>query len=594
MDEISHLVSVVQNAEKYDGWEGPLHYQIASGHTTDAAMRLAELGGEEALQTLISALKNTHYGLPADMAKALGKLGHKDAVEPLIESLNHQDDEVQQEVISALGEIGDQRAVDPLIEKLMDWRMCARAAKALGKLRAEKSLERLWMVALNHDDVFYRIEASKAIGIISGAKSTDTFVQTLNDEDEFKRFVATVALGQIGDRKASPALVEILHQSHSKILGHMYLDIVGESINSLGLIKDENVIEDLINLAMTGHYTDSVVKAIRNIGGSKGINLLIQLMKHEDDEIRILAIDLLSTLNLETSSPPMREASSEECVEAFIQSLEDTNHVVVNTAIYALGTVRDLKAIKSLILSYDKERYSKRNNLTSTALRNITNNLTETLIETFKNGSSQIRRHIKYGLLNSSSQNDTETLIGTLEDNDDELRLVVIPILAQINDSKSVKPLMKLLNDDDSEIREASIDALGKLGFPQATEPLMELFNDGDSKIRIAITRALGGIKDPNSLEMIENIALNDIDTDVRISAVYSIGRIGKSSSKETLTILLYDPIEKINQTAAESLFDCIADSGIPLVEEAFKNNEAMLNDVLNSWNRKKWINMAL
>lgn len=590
---VLYLVDLVQRAERYDGWEGPIHYEIASGETTKAIMELAEIGGEIALKTLISALQNTLYDLPADVAEALGKMGRAEAVEPLIKSLNHPSAVVREEVVLALGAIGDNRAVDVLIPLLSDKHpsITNAAAKALGNIKDSDCLDSLWKVALNHQDVYCRISASKSIGMLSSNKSVDMFLDYLNDSNKEKKFVAVVALGQIGDERASQPLVEILGTTHSGLLSKTFLDIVGESINSLGLIKDENTVEPLVELAMKGEYKYKVADAIKSIGGMKGVELLIKFLNHKDDQIRERAVNLMYDLVKKTDQPKMKEVYSAKCVDAVIKSLKDGNENVMKVATRILSEIKDERTIVPLILSYQKEKYTYNSSI-SGAISTITDDLMGTLIQNYKSGDSTLRQHIQYGVMgiHSISNKGVSVLINSLNDNDEQLKLIIINLLSNSFDENAVESLIDLLNDKSDSIRIAAIRALGEIRNKKATESLVKLLTDDNSDVRGLTCFALGMIGELKSTKIIEDIALNDSDNSVRLTATYSLGDFKDHSSGDTLAKLLYDPDDEIKKAAAGSLFNCIGDSGIPMVEKAFKDNQSMLTEVLTSWKNEKLI----
>lgn len=105
-----------------------------------AVMKLGMLGGDEAVRTLIFAVRNPNEDLivRGRAALMLGKLGDQRAVDPLIEALDAPSSGYQTRMYAAesLGKLGDRRAIAVLI----------RAAEGDGdKVReaAETALTRL-------------------------------------------------------------------------------------------------------------------------------------------------------------------------------------------------------------------------------------------------------------------------------------------------------------------------------------------------------------------------------------------------------------------------------------------------------------------
>ncbi|MDD1712693.1 MAG: HEAT repeat domain-containing protein [Methanoregulaceae archaeon] len=87
----------------------------------DAVLILEERGGPESVQLLIGALRDQEYvSIRWRAARALGKLRAQEAVEALVAALGDESQHVRKGVAQALGEIGDPSAVPALIEALRD------------------------------------------------------------------------------------------------------------------------------------------------------------------------------------------------------------------------------------------------------------------------------------------------------------------------------------------------------------------------------------------------------------------------------------------------------------------------------------------
>ena len=81
-----------------------------------AVMKLGMMGGETALTTLISVVRNHHEDLivRGRAALMLGKLGDPRAVESLIEALDAPGYQTRVHAAQSLGKLGDPRAIPPL------------------------------------------------------------------------------------------------------------------------------------------------------------------------------------------------------------------------------------------------------------------------------------------------------------------------------------------------------------------------------------------------------------------------------------------------------------------------------------------------
>lgn len=86
----------------------------------NAVMKLGMLGGDEAVKTLMTLVRNNHEDLivRGRAALMLGKLGDARAVGPLIEALDAPGYQTPLHAAQSLGKLGDRRAIPPLLRLL--------------------------------------------------------------------------------------------------------------------------------------------------------------------------------------------------------------------------------------------------------------------------------------------------------------------------------------------------------------------------------------------------------------------------------------------------------------------------------------------
>ena len=167
--------------------------------------------GQPAPEFLITALKE---GRP-DAAEALGRIGDPNAVEPLITALREGDLFMRNSAAEALGRIGEARAVEILAAALKDGNPTIResAAEALKKIGDPKAADALYardvetlVAALKVRDFDGRRSAAKALGRIRGARAIAPLVDCLTDTAWGVRCAACEALADIGQPAVEPLL----------------------------------------------------------------------------------------------------------------------------------------------------------------------------------------------------------------------------------------------------------------------------------------------------------------------------------------------------------------------------------------------------
>jgi len=107
----------------------------------------------------------------------------------------------------------------------------------------------------------------------------------------------------------------------------------------------------------------------------------------------------------------------------------------------------------------------------------------------------------------------------------------------------SIKHLLPLLDDDDSEVRFSALVTLGSLGEQRALKPLLKALKD--EKLKGAAIDALGGVKEPRAARRLIKL-LKDKNSYIRMRAAVSLGSIGDKIAIDPLLEML--DIDKENQ----------------------------------------------
>jgi len=130
--------------------------------------------------------------------------------------------------VAALEEMGGEQALDPLISALgdRDGDVRARAARALGSIfllpstsleqQKEKAIECLTK-ALGDRDTNTRREAITALSIIGDERAVEPLISALEDKDKNVRAKAAAALENIGDKRAVAPLTKLLNDRDREV-----------------------------------------------------------------------------------------------------------------------------------------------------------------------------------------------------------------------------------------------------------------------------------------------------------------------------------------------------------------------------------------
>jgi HEAT repeat protein len=257
-----------------------------------ASSVLASIGDERVLAPLIAALANQDWIVRMHAAKALGRIKQASAIEPLIPLLQDKVKAVREEATVALAAIGDE-ALPSLLEALKnsDWLVRLHAVEALGKMRATSAVEPLLSALFNDHDHAIREDVVRALGQIGDGRAVDFLVMVMKEPG--LRPLVVEALGQIGDSRALPTLINVLEGIDRPEMSRLVagcgdtwneeMVTKGAAARALGIIGDDGAIPSLLKaLEHTATRADAATALVRF--GSKVIAPLLAIMTQTSDE----------------------------------------------------------------------------------------------------------------------------------------------------------------------------------------------------------------------------------------------------------------------------------------------------------------------
>ena len=122
--------------------------------------------------------------------------------------------------------------------------------------------------------------------------------------------------------------------------------------------------------------------------------------------------------------------------------------------------------------------------------------------------------------------------------------------------------------DGDPMVRRYLALALGRLEAPappRVAELLTEALDEADSDTRISAIWALGSLKDASAVPRIEELYASE-DPGIRKMVVYSLGAIPHASSSRVLETALNDPVADVQWNAAVALARHGRREGVPVL----------------------------
>ena len=145
--------------------------------------------------------------------------------------------------------------------------------------------------------------------------------------------------------------------------------------------------------------------------------------------------------------------------------------------------------------------------------------------------------------------------VRNLTNEDPEVRRKSVVALGERRTADVVKIICAVLESDkDPLVRAAAAEALGKIGHPSAIPPLIKALGDERYMVRWDAVKALGELKAEPAVPNLERVAKTDRQSDVRLAAVNSLGKIGGKEAIGPLIDVLSDKDENIAYFASQNL----------------------------------------
>ena len=253
-----------------------------------AAKALGAIGGLEAVESLLGALRDTNRWSALHIADILAGLGQA-AVQPLLQEFPRLPSLARVAAIDILGRLRSPEAV-PLLSQLLldaDENARARAAHSLGLIgdpRAAPALIR----ALEDPAWPVRAMAAKAIGMLAGSEGIGALEQALADREWWVRSNAADALRQKGE------------------LGHRALARLLDGTDAYAAQKAASMLQEA---GVLDHYVVQLVEGtareradaralLGKLVGLQRTDLLTDIgQRHKDPRVREAVTQLLATVS---------------------------------------------------------------------------------------------------------------------------------------------------------------------------------------------------------------------------------------------------------------------------------------------------------
>lgn len=341
-----------------------------------------------------------------------------------------------------------------------------------------------------------RIEAAQALAVLGDARAIEPLVAAL--DDLLVRDMAAGALCQFGEA-AVPALIHALE--HPSVSVRLF-----------------------------------AAQTLGRIGDARAIHPLLALCKHDKPQMRKVGVEALSLGRFKTS----------DVLATLIDALRDVDAAVRETAVNALGELRDPKSVLPLI---------------------------EIL-----HGSEQVLKAAATRALGAIGDARAVEALKAAYEKGDVRADTVLKALGQIGTGEAVPTIISALQHRDSRVQHAAEGALGQLGAT-AIEPLINALAHSEAKVRVKVAQALGILGDPRAVEPLIQL-FTDSDRDVQAEAATAVGFINGAETISKLFELLRDSRRAVRWCAAWALWHTKHESAVLPLIYALKDKDSSVREV--------------
>ncbi|HQB37333.1 MAG TPA: HEAT repeat domain-containing protein [Bacteroidales bacterium] len=259
-------------------------------------------------------------------------------LESLLNKLHNEDYFVRLDAVKALGALGDPGAIDYLIEMLSEngimrgW--VANSLAALGEAQ--------WKKIINGEDNFILGYTYPESDFIRMARSGDNriikiLLKVLNRPETEYRAEAAKALGILGDKTAVESLKELLYSGYEEVRGnaakslailgedHWQTIIKGWPTDFIDLrVSGQPWALDILFKACTAGDEKSKIKALKamyEFKNNDALTLLTDLMKDNDPDVRLQAVQTFSTITDSSMAESLVNVLKDEDVRVRVETL---------------------------------------------------------------------------------------------------------------------------------------------------------------------------------------------------------------------------------------------------------------------------------
>lgn len=431
---------------------------------------LGILVDKEAISVLLSFLDNEEEEILLASLYSLAMIGSAEAYEKIFSLLGHSSNAIRRAAIFALNSIGSPKMEDDILRLLFSENNFEldSAIRIAGYFGYPKCKDRI-IELCDSENVKIRSLAIENICFFEAAHILSILDKASNDPSAECRIAAAKALAFVPENMSFKLAQKLLNDENSWVRIN--------AIRTIGIQRFQNACKLILNFLEHEETVPVIITAIKvlpEICSEEAIPKLIELIKHENEDIVFATIETLSKIKHPSS------------LQALVENIYSPNPKIRKAILEALKSLKSenmVEIIKSYILSEEDLELKK---------------LAVEVLANFQTESSCV------SLFEISSER--------------ELKEFVIESLAR-QDKKLLHVFREILKGNKSELKISAIEALTLMKTEAATGLIIDSLDDESPMVRLYALNALRILNFHKAVDKIHYLAMNDVNPEVKILA---------------------------------------------------------------------------
>jgi HEAT repeat protein len=445
-----------------------------------------------------------------------------------------------------------------------------------------------------------------------GYSNLETITDLLYDENEDIRVYACEILGEIKDKCSIPYLIKKLQEDNENVRNTACI--------ALGEINDEQAVDALLGALKDDDWIKfSAIYSLGKIGSRKAIAPLLDVFEHGEEEVSLVACEVLVDLGgeeiLDEILEILKKLDKKKRGDYIKIILEKENEFIFQTLKEKIGD----ELFEHLLSVIESEDRKSMNNLR--LLANFKNAIScEAILNSFKGVDPNDEEYYEKLSLFAELKEVWENNIENILDKDEEYLLPLIKVsgmekikiaedvllqkylissvdvkreiiknLPAILDGKGLSIIREAVCDPDGHIIGDAMMVIGRMAITEMKDEIKEIVKKGFFDVRIKALKALIKLDLTNALEIVEEFVNHGTVEDKKLYLSVAV-LLNSDQNFPFIKKLLYDTDENVGKATVSVIGQFLDDVRYMDLFEALLMSNDIPHEVLKVIKDKRLI----